>query len=79
VGPLTSTLENANLPYRRDIDFNRDSSVSWEEVAGEKGTGDVALTQVFSSVYEARIKSLIQSCQHVNSVQDILQPTIGTP
>jgi hypothetical protein len=63
--------------YFRDIDFNRNREVSWERFTAQDVQWNKALTQVFSDVYEARVLQLISSCQHVGSVEDLLQSTIG--
>jgi hypothetical protein len=60
--------------YFRDIDYNKDTSISWVEPSSSSSSNNVAFYQQVTYEYnENRIIELIHSCKHLQSVHELVQ------
>lgn len=64
-------LETHNK-YFRDIDYNTDVNIQWKDAHQViHPISPPPYIQLSNEVYEKRIESLIQSCHHIESMEDL--------
>ena len=68
--------QDTHNKYFKDINYNTDASVDWTDP--KLSSGHPLLYSTSSTVYEARIISLISQCKHVRRVEELIESEVNT-
>ena len=66
--------QDTHNKYFKDIDYNTDATVDWSDP--KLSSGHPLLYSSSSSVYEARIISLINQCNHARRVEELVESEV---